>query len=75
MKAESINEKMERPIMNMNHIEYDKVVNERLRDERKSEQTDQGEIRVVYTSINLVRAGQQIMRDRKRTHQEPVPAT
>ena len=60
--------------MNMNHKEYDKVVEQRLRDERKSQQDDQADIRIVYTPANLVEAGQKVMRDRKRLHQEPVPA-
>ena len=49
----------------MDHKTFDKIVSDRLREEQ-AQQTEKEHIQVVYTSANLVKAGQQIMRDRKK---------
>lgn len=53
----------------MNHKIYQKVLNERLSAEREAQQSDKVRIQVVYTSPNLVKAGQEIMRERRKAQQ------
>ena len=58
----------------MDHKTLDKIVNERERENDRDHQSEREEIRIVYTPANLVRVGQQIMRDRKKMQDAtPVP--
>jgi hypothetical protein len=56
----------------MNHNEYNQILNERLKDACTQPQVDKADIRVVYTSVNLVKTGQQIMREQKEAARHPA---